>query len=188
MNATNSDELAKFDSLVGLFKSAAETYDLDYQLLMAQGYQESRLNQAVRSHAGAVGIMQLLPSTANSKAVAIKGIEKDAKKNINAGAKYMRHLLDVYLNDPGVDETDRLLLGLAAYNAGPGNLKKMREKAMGMGLNPDIWFSNVEHAAAATIGRETTQYVSNIYKYYLAYRLLEERRNVREKRVSFDTR
>jgi membrane-bound lytic murein transglycosylase MltF len=188
LNATDSDELAKFDSLVGLFKAAAETYDLDYQLLMAQGYQESRLNQAVRSHAGAVGIMQLLPSTANSKAVAIKGIEKDAKKNINAGAKYMRHLLDVYLNDPGVDETDRLLLGLAAYNAGPGNLKKMREKAMGMGLNPDIWFSNVEHAAAATIGRETTQYVSNIYKYYLAYRLLEERRNVREKRVSFDTR
>jgi membrane-bound lytic murein transglycosylase MltF len=155
---------------------------------MAQGYQESRLNQAVRSHAGAVGIMQLLPSTAASKAVGIKGIEKDKKKNINAGAKYMRHLLDVYLNDPEIDEINRILLGLAAYNAGPGNLRKMRKKAMGMGLNPDIWFSNVEHAAAATIGRETTQYVSNIYKYYLAYRLLGERRNIREKHVLLDTR
>ncbi len=187
-NATDSDELAKFDELARLFKSAAEIYDLDYQLLMAQGYQESRLNQAARSHAGAVGIMQVLPSTAASKAVGIEGIEKDVEKNINAGAKYMRHLLDIYLDDPEIGETDKLLLCLAAYNAGPRNLSKMRKKAVGMGLDPDIWFNNVEHAAAATIGRETTQYVSNIYKYYLAYRLLEERRNIHEKRVSFDTR
>ncbi len=134
LNATNSDELAKFDSLVGLFKSAAETYDLDYQLLMAQGYQESRLNQAARSHAGAVGIMQLLPSTAASKAVGIKGIEKDKEKNINAGAKYMRHLLDVYLNDPEIDEINRILLGPGRLQRRAGEPEEDEKKSNGYGI------------------------------------------------------
>ncbi len=185
LKATDSDELEKFDDLVALFKDAAETYNLDYQLLMAQGYQESRLDQSVRSRAGAVGIMQILPSTAASKAVGIKGIKDDAEKNVHAGAKYMRHLIDTYVDDPEIDERNRLLLALAAYNAGPGNLRKIRKKAAAMGLDPNVWFNNVEHAAAAVIGRETTQYVSNIYKYYLAYILAEERKKIRSERVSF---
>lgn len=185
LKATDSDELEKFDDLVALFKDAAGTYNLDYQLLMAQGYQESRLDQSVHSHAGAVGIMQMLPSTAASKAVGVKGIKDDAKKNVHAGAKYMRHLIDTYVDDPEIDERNRLLLALAAYNAGPGNLRKIRKKAAAMGLDPNVWFNNVEHAAAAVIGRETTQYVSNIYKYYLAYILTEERKKIRSERVSF---
>lgn len=184
LKATDSDELAKFDDLLELFRDAAETYDLDYHLLIAQGYQESRLDQTVRSRAGAVGIMQILPSTAASKAVGIDGIADDPEKNIQAGAKYMRHLLDIYINDPEIDEINRLLLGLAAYNAGPRNLRKMRKRAAEMGLDSKVWFNNVEHAAAVIIGRETTQYVSNIYKYYLTYILIEERRNIREGRVS----
>lgn len=184
LKATDSDELEKFDDLVTLFKDAAETYDLDYQLLMAQGYQESRHDQSVQSRAGAVGIMQMLPSTAAGKAVGIKGIKEDPEKNILAGAKYMRHLIDTYINDPEIDERNRLLLALAAYNAGPSNLRKMRKRAAAMGLDPNIWFNNVEHAAAAIIGRETTQYVSNIYKYYLAYVLAEERKKIHSERVS----
>jgi membrane-bound lytic murein transglycosylase MltF len=184
LKSTDSEELEKFDKMVELFKAAAEAYGLDYQLLMAQGYQESRLDQTVRSSAGAVGIMQILPSTAASKAVGIDNIAEDAEKNVHAGAKYMRHLLDTYLNDPEIDETNKLLLCLAAYNAGPRNLRKMRKRAVEMGLDPKVWFNNVEHASAALIGRETTQYVSNIYKYYLAYILIEERRNIRAERVS----
>jgi membrane-bound lytic murein transglycosylase MltF len=61
------------------------------------------------------------------------------------------------------------------YNTGPGNMKKVRRRASEIGLDPNVWFKNVEHAAAQLIGRETVQYVSNIYKYYLAYRLAEER-------------
>lgn len=175
--ATNVDELEKFHALQGLFSKYAQLYDLDALLLLAQGYQESRLDQSVRSRAGAVGIMQILPSTAAYEQVQIENVEDDPEQNIHAASKYMRHLLDTYLSDPELDSTNRLLLGLAAYNAGPANLRRLRSRAAAMGLNPNIWFNNVEHAAAQLIGRETVQYVSNIYKYYLAYRLVEERRN-----------
>ena len=174
--ATDEIELEKFDSLQDLFRKYAEIYKLDNLLLLAQGYQESRLDQSTRSRAGAVGIMQILPSTAASEHIKIKHIDTDVEQNIHAGAKYMRHLLDTYLSDPGMDQKNQLLLGLAMYNAGPGNVQKMRRQAVAMGLDQNIWFNNVEHAAAQLIGRETVQYVSNIYKYYLSYRLVEERR------------
>jgi len=170
--ATDAKELAKFDALHDLFKKYADMYGLDDLLLMAQGYQESRLDQSVRSRAGAVGIMQILPSTAAYEQVQIENIANDMEQNIHAATKYMRYLLDTYLSDPGLDPTNRLLLGLAAYNAGPTNMKRMRKKAREMELDPNVWFNNVEHAAAKLIGRETVQYVSNIYKYYLVYRLV----------------
>ena len=171
--ATDAKALAKFDALHNLFRKYAVMYDLDALLLMAQGYQESRLDQSVRSRAGAVGIMQILPSTAAYEKVQIENVASDPEQNIHAASKYTRHLLDTYLSDPELDPINRLLLGLAAYNAGPTNMKKMRKRASEMGLNPNIWFNNVEHAAAKLIGRETVQYVSNVYKYYLAYRLVE---------------
>jgi len=173
--ATDAQELAKFNDLRQLFKKYAAMYGLDDLLLMAQGYQESRLDQSVRSRAGAVGIMQILPSTAAYEHVRIEDIASDPEQNIHAACKYMRYLLDKYLDDPQLDPTNRLLLGLAAYNAGPTNMQRMRNKAAAMGLDPNRWFANVEHAAAQLIGRETVQYVSNIYKYYLAYRLVEAR-------------
>lgn len=180
-SATDRKELAKFDQLLALFKQYAEMYNLDALLMMAQGYQESRLDNSVRSSAGAVGIMQLLPSTAQSDPILINGIESDPEQNIHAGAKYMRHLLDTYLSDSNLDATNKLLLGLAAYNSGPGNLRKIRNRAVEMSLDPNIWFNNVEYAAAEIIGRETVQYVNNIYKYYLAYRLVEQQRTYRKK-------
>ena len=176
--ATDKNELKKFDALQGLFKKYAEMYNLDDLLLLAQGYQESRLDQSVVSRAGAVGIMQVLPSTAAYDKVQIENVANDPEQNIHAGAKYMRHLLDTYLSDSNLDPANQLLLGLALYNAGPGNMRKVRRRASEMGLDPNIWFNNVEHAAAQIIGRETVQYVSNIYKYYLAYRLVEERRRL----------
>ena len=173
--ATNAKEIAKFAAMKDLFRKYGDMYGLDYLLLLAQGYQESRLDQSVRSRSGAVGIMQVLPSTAAYEKVQIEDIEKNTEQNIHAGAKYMRHLLDTYLSDPDLDSTNKLLLGLAMYNTGPGNMKKVRRRASEMGLDPNVWFKNVEHSAAQLIGRETVQYVSNIYKYYLAYRLVEER-------------
>ncbi len=182
-NALNEKELGKYDRLKDVFRTYAEKFELDILLLMAQAYQESRYNQHLRSRSGAVGIMQILPSTASEPPISIHGVEKDPERNIHAGAKYMRYLLDTYLDEPQLDETNRLLLGLAAYNAGPGNLAKMRRKAAEMGLNPHVWFNHVEHGAARVIGRETVQYVSNIYKYYLAYRLVEEDRRLMQEKA-----
>lgn len=167
-------ELEKFQKLVEIFRRHAGTYSFDYLLVMAQGYQESQLDQTRRSKRGAVGIMQLMPSTASDKAVDIKDIASSPDRNIEAGNKYLRYLIATYITDPDLTERDRLLLAFAAYNAGPGNLRKFRDKAREMGLDEDRWFGNVENGAAAVVGRETVQYVSNIYKYYVAYTLVAE--------------
>ena len=103
------------------------------------------------------------------------GIEKDEDRNVEAGSKYLRYLMDTYINEPGLNERDRQLLAFVAYNAGPGNLNKFRQKAKEMGLDQNVWFGNVENSAASIVGRETVQYVSNIYKYYVAYTMLVER-------------
>jgi membrane-bound lytic murein transglycosylase MltF len=169
--AASDSEIKKFRELVELFRTHGKTYAFDYLMLAAQGYQESKLDQSRRSPRGAVGVMQLLPTTARAKPISIEGVERDASLNIEAGAKYMRHLRETYVNDPALSEQNRTLMTFAAYNAGPGNLRKFRRRAAEMGLDPNIWFGNTEHAAAKIVGRETVQYVSNIYKYYVAYSL-----------------
>lgn len=172
--------MARFNALRLFFGKYGERYKFEPLLLAAQGYQESGLDQSQRSPRGAVGIMQLLPSTAADKAVGVHGIDKSAERNIEAGAKYLRHLAEVYVGPDVSDPPNRMLLSLAAYNAGPGNLKKFRKAAREMGLNPDIWFGNVENGAARIVGRETVQYVSNIYKYYIAYSMYVQRLRERD--------
>ncbi|MBD9372684.1 lytic transglycosylase F [Rhizobium sp. ARZ01] len=168
-------EVEKYQRLVEIFRKHGDAYLFDYLMLAAQGYQESQLDQSRRSPRGAVGIMQLLPATAKDKAIGISGIDKDESRNVEAGAKYLRHLIDTYIDDSGLTPKDRQLFAFAAYNAGPGNLKKFRKKAEELGLDPNVWFGNVENAASSIVGRETVQYVANIYKYYVAYSMLTDR-------------
>ena len=121
----------------------------------------------------AVGVMQLLPSTAADPNVNIRNI-KNLENNIHAGAKYLAFIRDRYFSDAAINTENRLALSWAAYNAGPARVQKMRNKAEKMGLDPDILFSNVELAAGKITGRETVQYVANIYKYYVAYKLASQ--------------
>ena len=181
-NSLSPKELKKFENTVSLIQKYSEKYDFDYLMVSALAYQESRLDQSSRSPAGAVGIMQLLPSTAADKNVGIKGIDK-LENNIHAGVKYLHFLRDRYFSDPAIDPLNRNLLTFAAYNAGPAKITRMRKEARQMGLNPNVWFDNVEIAAAKRIGRETVQYVSNIYKYYVAYSLARIKSDVRQKQV-----
>jgi membrane-bound lytic murein transglycosylase MltF len=174
-------DVERFQRLIEIFRKYGGTYSFDYLMLMAQGYQESQLDQAKRSPRGAVGIMQMLPTTARDKAIGIAGIDRDADRNVEAGAKYLRYLIDTYIGDQDLQAKDRQLFAFAAYNAGPGNLRKFRAKAKAMGLDPNVWFGNVENGAAAIVGRETVQYVSNIYKYYVAYSLLVARMDEHKK-------
>jgi membrane-bound lytic murein transglycosylase MltF len=80
-----------------------------------------------------------------------------------------------------MDPVDKMLFAFASYNAGPAKISQLRKEAKQAGLDPNVWFNHVERVAAKRIGRETVQYVSNIYKYYVAYRLLEEERQERER-------
>lgn len=179
-NALAQEDMARHRDLLGLFQRYGGQYGFDALMIGAQGYQESQLDQSRRSRRGAVGIMQLLPATARSREVGITDIETSAENNIHAGARYLRHLVDTYISDPALSERDRTLFAFAAYNAGPGNLNRFRARAKAEGLDPNVWFNNVEQAAALIVGRETPQYVSNIYKYYTAYRMLAEREQARD--------
>ncbi|MCB1844759.1 MAG: transglycosylase SLT domain-containing protein, partial [Halioglobus sp.] len=153
-------------------------------LLAAQGYQESRLDQNARSSAGAVGVMQIKPSTAKDPNVAVPDVHS-VEPNIHAGTKYVSFLRERYFNDPGLDDLNSTLMSLAAYNVGPARMIKLRNQAEQLGYDPDVWFDNVEIAAARYVGKEPVTYVSNIYKYYIAYLLSEElveaRRAARER-------
>jgi membrane-bound lytic murein transglycosylase MltF len=139
-------------------------------MLAALAYQESGLDQSARSRAGAVGVMQLLPSTAADSNVGIPDIT-DLENNIHAGTKYLRFIRDRYFSDPAMDDLNQTLFTFASYNAGPARVRQLREEASRTGLDPNEWFGSVEHVAAKRIGRETVQYVSNIGKYWVAYRL-----------------
>lgn len=172
-NPVSESERKKLQGLITYFRKYGDSYGFDWLALAAQGYQESMLDQSVRSAAGAVGIMQLLPSTAGDPNVGIPDIST-AENNIHAGAKYLAFLRDRYFNDPGLAEEDRVAFTWAAYNAGPANVSRMREKTKEMGLDPDRWFGNVEHGALAVVGQETVQYVRNVYKYYITYKSLVE--------------
>jgi membrane-bound lytic murein transglycosylase MltF len=172
-NALGDEDYKRFNDLQHLFQKYGEVYGIEYLFAAAQGYQESRLNQDVRSAAGAIGVMQLLPATAADKNVGIPNID-DVEANIHAGIKYMDFLRDRYFSDPQITPLNQALLALGAYNAGPSRMMKMRSHAQEKGYDPNVWFDNVELVAAEEIGRETVQYVSNIYRYYLTYRLTAE--------------
>jgi membrane-bound lytic murein transglycosylase MltF len=170
-NSMSEKELKKYNSMVQLFKKYAGEYNFNSLMIAAQAYQESGLDNSRRSHAGAVGVMQLLPTTAADPNVSIANIEK-LENNIHAGTKYLRFIIDRYYKDEPMDDVNKLLFAFASYNAGPARVRGLRKEAVAMGLDPNVWFRNVEIVAAKSIGRETVQYVSNIYKYYIAYQMV----------------
>jgi len=163
--------------LVELFKKYGDQYKLDYVLMAAQGYQESQLDQSVKSKVGAIGVMQVMPATGKELEV---GDIRQVDANIHAGVKYMRFMIDQYFKDEPMTPLDKGLFAFASYNAGPGRIRQLRREAEKRGLDPNVWFGNVEQIASERIGRETVTYVSNIYKYYVAYRLLLEEKARRD--------
>ena len=177
---TATAEWKRFEATLALFEKYGQKYNFDSLLLAAQGYQESQLNQKARSRVGAIGVMQVMPATGSELKV---GDIRVTEPNIHAGAKYMDQLMTKYFVDANFSEANRSLFAFASYNAGPGNISKMRKEATKRGLDPDKWFNNVEIVTAEKIGMETTTYVRNIYKYYVAYRLqLEVQETARKAR------
>jgi membrane-bound lytic murein transglycosylase MltF len=170
-NATSEAELEKFNRLVTLFRKYGGEYRIDWLLMAAQGYQESQFDQSRRSSVGAIGVMQVTPATGRDMQV---GDVTQLDANIHAGIKYVRFMVDTYYDEPQIDELNRVLFAFAAYNAGPNRIRALRHLAAERGLDPNVWFDNVERVASERVGRETVQYVSNIYKYYIAYTLVQE--------------
>ncbi len=172
------EELQRFESTIALFRKYGAQYGFDPLLLAAQGFQESQLDQNVKSKVGAIGIMQVMPATGAELKV---GDITIAENNVHAGAKYMDQLMTRYFTDAKFDDTNRSLFAFASYNAGAGAISRMRKEAAKREFDPDKWFNNVEVVTAEKIGMETTTYVRNIYKYYASYRLMTEARGAAQK-------
>jgi membrane-bound lytic murein transglycosylase MltF len=170
-DAASQEEMRKFQATVDLFKKYGQQYNVDYLMMIAQGYQESRLDQHVKSRVGAVGVMQVMPATGREMKV---GDITKIDPNIHAGVKFIIFMRDTYFGNEPMDELNKDLFAFAAYNAGPGRINELRKLAEKRGLNPNVWFGNVEVIVSEKIGRETVTYVSNIFKYYVAYSLIEE--------------
>ncbi len=178
-DALAAEDYRRFQEVADIFTKYGNRYGVDYLMVAAQGYQESGLDQSVRSKAGAIGIMQLLPSTAADSNIGIPDITT-AEANIHAGVKYLDFIRDRYFSDPGMNTFNQTMFAFAAYNAGPARVQKLRTMAAEQGYNPDVWFDNVEVMAAEDIGAETVQYVANILKYYFAYTLTMQKHLERE--------
>ncbi len=130
--------LSPYDDVV---RKYAERYGFDWRLIVAQMFQESRFNPESVSFAGAEGLMQVLPRTAEEL-----GFDEmaDPETMIHAGIKYLDWTRDRF--EPDLAVRDRMWFTLAAYNAGAGHVQEARRLAAARGLNPDRWFGNVEQA------------------------------------------
>jgi membrane-bound lytic murein transglycosylase MltF len=169
-NATADAEMRKFRATIDMFRKYGDKYGIDWMLMAAQGYQESRLDHNAKSAVGAIGVMQVMPATGKELNV---GDITQIDPNIHAGVKYVRFMIDQYYKNEPMDDLNKGLFAFASYNAGPGRVAGLRKEAAKRGLDPNVWFNNVERVAAEKIGRETVTYVSNIYKYYVAYTLTQ---------------
>ena len=176
--AATDAERKKLQTLVKFFQRYGERYRVDYLLMAAQGYQESQLDQSRKSHVGAIGVMQVMPATGKDLAV---GDIRQTEPNIHAGVKYFRFMMDEFYKNEPMDDLNKGLMTLASYNAGPGRIRQLRRETAQRGLDPNKWFGNVERIVSERIGRETVTYVSNVYKYYIAYRLVIDRSAVRQR-------
>ena len=181
-NSLSEKNLERMKTAVGFFKKYGNKYDFDWLMIGALAYQESRIDQSKRSQYGAIGVMQVLPSTAADPNVNIQNIEK-IENNIHAGVKYLRFIKKRYFEKEPMNNLNKALFTFASYNAGPAKVAKLRNEAKKMGLDPNVWFRNVEIAAAKSIGRETVQYVGNIYKYYIAYSLIRDKLIKKDKAI-----
>jgi membrane-bound lytic murein transglycosylase MltF len=184
LKAVSADSMKRFEQTAQYFRKFSEQYGMDYLLMMAEGYQESALNQQAKNQTGAVGVMQVMPSTGKEMNV---GDITQEEPNIHAGIKYFSSTMKrLYGNEP-MDELNKVLFTFAAYNCGPARVKQLRGEAAQKGLDPNVWMNNVEFIAAARVGQETVNYVSNIYKYYVAYKLIavqeEQRRKAKQSLV-----
>lgn len=176
--AISPEGMKRFEEMAETFRKYGSKYQMDYLLMMAKGYQESGLNQNARSPVGAIGIMQLMPAT--GKEMNVGDITKQ-EPNIHAGVKYSELIMEKYYGNEPMDDLNKVLFSFAAYDCGPERVKQLRAEAAKKGLDPNVWSNNVEVIAAARIGSETVNYVSNIYKYYVAYKLIAVQEEQREK-------
>ena len=168
--------LSPYDELV---KREAATHGFDWPLIVAQMYQESRFDPKARSHAGALGLMQILPRTARE--FGVRDL-RDPEQSIRAGVAYLSWLHSRFA--PDLTVKDRMWFALAAYNAGYGHVTDARRLASGeLGLDPNRWFDNVEEAMRLLSKR--AYYRNTVHGYVRGHEVVKYVREIRERYRSY---
>ncbi len=168
---------AKMRQYAAIIRDLSSPYHFDWLMVAALAFHESRFNETLVSPTGAVGLMQVLPATA--KQMGFKNV-RPPRENLHAGIRYMDLLRAKAFADSAIPESEKIYFILAAYNAGPNRVNRVRAIAQQMGLDPNKWFGNVEYAAMQAMGDETLNYVANVSKYYTAYKLAYDLANRRD--------
>lgn len=175
LRTDRSGVISPWDDLV---RAQSTKYAIDWRLVAAQMYQESRFDPNATSWVGAVGLMQVMPRTGAEMGFADL---RRPEHNVEAGVKYLAHLRDRF--EPDLPVSDRMWFALASYNAGAGHVADARTLARSRKLNPDRWFGNVERAMVLLArpelarkarfgycrGEEPVKYVREIRDRYDAY-------------------
>lgn len=179
--AISPEKVDRFEQLSPLFNQYANKYQFDWLMISAQAFQESRFDNDSISSKGAVGIMQVLPTTAKEPYVNIPNIYK-LENNVHAGVRYLRFIQDRYFTDDTISIENQMYFALAAYNAGPAKIRKIRRLAKKYGYDDTVWFNNVEMMARKYISREPVNYVNNISRYYVIYKQISLLHQMRKER------
>ncbi|WP_201616955.1 transglycosylase SLT domain-containing protein [Psychrobacter urativorans] len=145
------------------FETQAQSYNHDWELLVAMGYQESHLDADAVSPTGVRGLMMLTSNTAEAMGVSNR---VDPLQSIGGGAKYLK---EMKTNFADVPKTDRIWFALAAYNMGPNALKRIQSKLTSQGIDDKNW-ANIyaylsKNQASNSRYVQCMQYVSNIRSY-----------------------
>lgn len=170
-NAHGAPVVRNARELAPHFRRHSDQVGVSWLLMLAQGFQESGLNPDARNPSGAVGVMQVLPST--GRELGFPDVHPP-EPNIAAGIRYMDRLRRTYFNDPRISPENQIFFALAGYNAGPNRIARLRQHAPEQGLDPHVWFNNVERIVLQAVGQETVRYVGNIYRYFLMFQAARE--------------
>jgi membrane-bound lytic murein transglycosylase MltF len=169
---TAAQRISQYDAPL---KKYAKEFGFDWRLLDAQCLQESRFDQGIVNPWGAIGLFQIKQATADEPYVdvgPIRGAE-NFDNNIHAGVKYLAWLKKSFFDSQkDLADEEKLRMMLAAYNAGPTRVQEAIAKAKEMGLDPNLWFRNVELAMLELGAPEPVIYVSEINKHYVGYVLM----------------
>ena len=177
-NAAADAERQKLAAVGEIFKKYGAEYKVDYLLMAAQGYQESTLDQNVKSRVGAVGVMQVMPPTGKELNV---GNIAEIEPNIHAGVKYMRFMMDRYFKDEPMDDLNKMLMTFASYNAGPGRVRQLRRETASSEASIPISGSTTSNASPRSESAARRSPTSATFtSTYITYRLVSDQRDRRE--------
>ncbi len=169
----HQDLAARLPQYRAWFEEASQQTGVDWRLLAAIGYQESKWHPEAQSPTGASGVMMLTSNTADSLGVEDRS---DAHASILAGARYFQEVRDKV--PAHIPEPDRTWLAIAAYNVGYGHVEDARRLAQMRGKNPDswqdvseqlplladeTWYERLKHGFAR--GTEPAQFVDRIQRF-----------------------